>query len=62
MKKPLKQLPTRVWRTYRGGKLLEEFLGYPNPSDSDYPEDWISSFLEAKNPQYVEKEGISKVG
>ena len=46
MKKPLKQLPTRVWRTYRGGKLLEEFLGYDNPVDSDYPEDWISSFLE----------------
>ena len=61
MRKPLKQLPTRVWRTYRGGKLLEEFLGYENPADSDYPEDWISSFLEAKNPQYVEKEGISKL-
>lgn len=61
MKKPLKQLPTRVWRTYRGGKLLEEFLGYENPVDSDYPEDWISSFLEAKNPRYVENEGISKL-
>lgn len=61
MKKPLKQLPTRVWRTYRGGKLLEEFLGYEAPQDSDYPEDWISSFLEAKNPQYIENEGISKL-
>ncbi len=61
MKKPLKQLPTRVWRTYRGGRLLEEFLGYENPKDSDYPEDWISSFLEAKNPEYVENEGISRV-
>lgn len=61
MKKPLKQLPTRVWRTYRGGKLLETFLGYENPVDSDYPEDWISSFTEAKNPQYVENEGISRI-
>ncbi len=61
MKRPLKQMPTRVWRTYRGGKLLEQFLGYENPKDSDYPEDWVSSFLEAKNPKYVENEGISKI-
>ncbi len=61
MKKPLKQLPTRVWRTYRGGKLLEAFLGYENPVDGDYPEDWISSFTEAKNPKYVEKEGVSRI-
>ncbi len=60
MKKPLKQLSTRVWRTYRGGKLLDEFLGSANPKDSDYPEDWISSFIEATNPQYIKNEGISK--
>ena len=60
MKKPIKQLPTRVWRTYRGGKLLDEFLGNENPKDSDYPEDWISSFIEATNPHYLKDEGISK--
>ena len=61
MKKALKQLPTRVWRTYRGGKLLEAFFGMKNPKDSDYPEDWISSFIEATNPNYVKNEGISRV-
>ena len=60
MKKPLKQSPTRVWRTYRGGKLLEEFFGIESPKDSDYPEDWISSFIEATNPNYVKNEGVSR--
>ena len=59
MKKPIKQLPTRVWRTYRGGKLLDAFLGMPDQKDSDYPEDWVSSFIEATNPTYVKNEGIS---
>lgn len=61
MKKILKQYPTRVWRTYRGGKLLEAFFGMEIQKDSDYPEDWISSFIEATNPNYVKNEGISLV-
>lgn len=63
MKKILKQLPTRVWRTYRGGKLLDEFYGETStsPKDSDYPEDWVSSFIEAANINYVKNEGISRV-
>jgi len=61
MKKPLLQTETRVWRTYRGGHLLEEFLGKAGPTDSFYPEDWISSFVEAKNKNYVKGEGISRV-
>lgn len=61
MAKFYKQLETRVARTYRGGKLLEEFLGKPNPKDSNYPEDWISSFVEAKNRIPVKNEGLSRV-
>ena len=61
MKKPLLQTENRVWRTYRGGWLIEEFLGKTNPSDSFYPEDWISSFVEAKNKNYKPGEGISRV-
>ncbi len=61
MKKPLLQTETRVWRTYRGGKQLDEFLGKPNAENSDRPEDWISSFVEAKNKNYIPGEGISKV-
>ena len=61
MKQPFFQTENRVSRTYRGGSLLEAFLGKENPSVSFCPEDWISSFVEAKNKQYVPGEGISRV-
>lgn len=60
-KKVLKQIPTFAARTYRGGKVLRNFLGESNTVDNFYPEDWISSFTEAKNKVYVENEGISRV-
>ena len=61
MKRPLLQTENRVGRTYRGGKRLDAFLGKSECADSFYPEDWISSFVEAKNKIYVEGEGISSV-
>lgn len=61
MHKPLKQCETRVFRTYRGGKLLDEFLGKEHPVDCFQPEDWISSFTEAKNKNYIPNEGITRV-
>lgn len=57
----IKQKPTFVNRTYRGGKLLREFLGDSNAVDNFEPEDWISSFVEAKNKNYIKNEGISRV-
>ena len=60
-KKALKQLPTFAARTYRGGKVLREFLGEKEADDGFYPEDWISSFTEAKNKVYVKNEGVSRV-
>ena len=60
-KKALKQLSTFASRTYRGGKVLREFLGEKEAYDDFYPEDWISSFTEAKNKIYVKDEGISRV-
>lgn len=60
-KRPLMQTENRVFRTYRGGKLLDAFLGKPHPADSFQPEDWISSFVEAKNKDYRAGEGISRV-
>lgn len=57
----IKELETRVSRTYRGGALLDEFLGREPGADTFYPEDWISSFLEAKNQNYIPGEGISRV-
>ena len=61
MKKPIKQLPTFAWRTYRGGALIKEYLGISPADDTFYPEDWISSFVEAKNKNYVENEGITRI-
>ena len=61
LKKALLQAECRVWRTYRGGRLLDQLLGVENPSVTEYPEDWISSFTEAKNKVYKRNEGISRV-
>lgn len=61
MKKPIKQLPTFAWRTYRGGAMIKQFLGQKECEDSFYPEDWISSFVEAKNKNYIKNEGITRV-
>ena len=59
--KPLFQTENRVWRTYRGGKQLDLFLGKSSAEDSFFPEDWISSFVEAKNKNYIPGEGLSHV-
>ena len=61
MSKVIKQLPTFVHRTYRGGDKLRAFLKLEKNSDSFLPEDWISSFVEAKNRVYIKNEGISQV-
>ncbi len=61
MKKPIKQLPTFAWRTYRGGAMIKQYQGQKDAEDTFYPEDWISSFVEAKNKNYVKNEGITRV-
>ena len=54
-------LPTKVFRIYRGGYLLEKFRGTKNPQDSDYPEDWILSTVKAIQPYGISNESISKI-
>ena len=58
--KPIKELETRVFRTYRGGALLAEFMGR-GETDGFQPEDWISSFVEAKNKTVIKNEGLTLV-
>jgi mannose-6-phosphate isomerase len=41
---------TRVYRFYRGGALLDRFRAHEAGADGDFPEDWIGSVTEAKNP------------
>ena len=40
----------RVWRTYLGGRTLDEIAGKPSPEDSHFPEEWILSATRAVNP------------
>ena len=39
----------RVWRTYTGGKVLDQINNEPQPKDTHFPEDWIGSTTEANN-------------
>jgi len=56
------ELPqNRVWRSYLGGRILDELVGKAEPCDSHFPEDWIGSVTAASNPDSDnEFEGISK--
>jgi mannose-6-phosphate isomerase len=42
--------PNRVWRTYPGGKTLDQLAHAPSPADSHLAEDWIASTTKAVNP------------
>ena len=37
--------PTRVYRFYRGGALIDRLRGEPE-RDGDHPEDWVSAYAE----------------
>lgn len=61
--RPLRVQPTRVRRTYKGGRNLDLWHGAPTGSDGDRPEEWLASVTEAVNPGFppVRQEGLSKV-
>lgn len=46
---PFVLLPTRVWRAYKGGRILDRIEGKANPVDSNFPEDWVGSATRAVN-------------
>ena len=53
--------PTRVYRFYRGGALIDRLRGEPE-QDGDRPEDWIASVVAANNPGRFEPEpGLTRV-
>ena len=53
--------PNRVWRTYLGGRTLDEISMASNPADTHFPEDWILSTTLAKNigREELVSEGLS---
>ena len=59
--RPIKFLPNRARRVYRGGLLLDKWQGNPDPGDSFTPEEWIASLVPAVNHgmPYVPNEGLS---
>jgi mannose-6-phosphate isomerase len=58
----LKMQTNRVRRNYSGGMLLDEFANEKTPCDSERPEEWLCSTVEATNPglDFVEDEGLSR--
>ena len=57
---PIRLTGSRAWRTYFGGKLLEQFHGEKNGEDDHFPEEWIASLVAARNAGREElTEGLS---
>ena len=46
---PIRLESARAWRTYHGGKVLDEMHGISPAKDSHFPEDWIISTVRAIN-------------
>lgn len=53
--------PTRVYRFYRGGALIDRLREEPE-QDGDRPEDWIASVVPANNPgRYEPEAGLTRL-
>ena len=62
LKRPVKLDRAGAWRTYLGGKLIEQLHGNQNTGDSNFPEEWIMSTVTARNSgrEHI-VEGLSNV-
>jgi mannose-6-phosphate isomerase len=61
MAEPILLPPNRVWRSYRGGAVLDRIEGRAAARDDHWPEDWIGSTTRARNPQAAgPDEGLSR--
>jgi len=54
---PLRLSPNRVYRFYRGGAQIDAFRGAPDPTDGEFPEDWVGSVTPAINPPEHTRDG-----
>jgi mannose-6-phosphate isomerase len=53
--------PTRVYRFYRGGALIDRLRGRPG-EDGEFPEDWLGSVVSARNPRRDEQDaGLTRL-
>lgn len=60
---PLKLDHARAWRTYIGGKLLDQWHGKKEGEDTNFPEEWIASLVRARNAgrEDFPDEGLSRI-
>jgi len=60
---PVKLMPNRVRRNYRGGRTLDRIAGVESAADGNRPEEWLLSEVAAVNPgmEPIADEGISQV-
>ncbi len=60
---PMLLAPNRVWRMYKGGAMIDRLKGVANPKDSEFPEEWVGSTVQASNPgvHYRQGEGLAMV-
>lgn len=56
---PIKFCPIRIYRLYTGGLLLDEWQGITPAVDGSFPERWIASTVEARNPGEENVTGLS---
>ena len=54
--------PNRVWRTYPGGKTLDQLARASSPSDSHFAEEWIASTTRAMNPPHAAQQALAAQG
>ncbi|HET9571222.1 MAG TPA: type I phosphomannose isomerase catalytic subunit [Bacteroidales bacterium] len=58
---PLKQRSNRVWRTYRGGLLIDSWKGNKVCEDGDTPEEWVASTIIARGNDRPPTEGLTVI-
>ena len=59
---PVRLKSERAWRTYHGGRLIDEMQGLSSSSDTHFPEDWIMSTVRAINAGREEiVEGLNRL-
>lgn len=59
--RPLKQLINRVWRTYEGGALIDNWKKTSPEVDGSMPEEWIMSTITARGKNRPKNEGLSLI-
>lgn len=58
--RPIRLTPAKSWRTYLGGKLIDELHGAENPLDSHFPEEWMISVVSSRTIGR-EDDGLNKL-